>query len=402
MQGKCVYMNPMAETLCEVRLENIALAYETPLLGNSAGREQTASIEHIFARLLPRIRNGEETRHYLQEFGKSVASHQELHCTVADEPLRGKYSLSALEEHPRGRRESAATDYHYYLRRYPLYNQQGQCIAHALQVHDRTEQVRDEKNRSALLSAVSHDLRTPLTTIKVAVTGLLEEGVQWKEEDRKEVLGDIENETDHLTVLVNALVEMSRIEMGALSLDKEWCDIVEIYYGAIGKIERTIGPCAVRLVIQGTLPLVYVDHVQLERVFFYLLENIVHHGSEERRREGEVHLEVVTEQPGASLLRVVLTEQGRGLTAEERERIFSNYTSGTHGTNGLGLAICKGIVEAHQGEINIEAITDGGVRVTVTLPAYPSGVVRRGGEEVRVQEAATGQTEGQRRAGEKE
>ncbi|HEY4389555.1 MAG TPA: GAF domain-containing protein, partial [Ktedonobacteraceae bacterium] len=196
MQGKCVYMNPMAETLCDVRLENMALVYETPLLSSTSRKEHTAKIENIFARLLPRIRNAEEIRQYLQEFGKGMPYQQELQCVVADEPLSEKYSMPAMTERIRGRKESTAADYHYQLRRYPLYNQQGQCIAHALQVHDQTEQVRDEKNRSALLSAVSHDLRTPLTTIKVAVTGLLQEEVQWEEDDRREILQDIENETD--------------------------------------------------------------------------------------------------------------------------------------------------------------------------------------------------------------
>ena len=95
-------------------------------------------------------------------------------------------------------------------------------MANALQVHDITEQVRDEKNKSVLLSSVSHDLRTPLTTIKAAVTGLLQPDVDWDEQTRREILEEIDAEADHLTSLVDAVVEMSRIEMGALVLEKEF------------------------------------------------------------------------------------------------------------------------------------------------------------------------------------
>ena len=106
--------------------------------------------------------------------------------------------------------------------------------------------MRDEKNRSALLSSVSHDLRTPLTTIKAAVTGLLQTGVIWDEQDRRAMLEDIDSETDHLTVLINALVELSRIEMGALILEKEWCDIIEIVHGALPKLHRVLANRPVR------------------------------------------------------------------------------------------------------------------------------------------------------------
>ena len=289
-QGKCVYMNPVAEKLCDSRLEN-------PL---RARRESGAKIESVFARLLPRIRNSEE-------FQALPGRSREKHSVPAGNELyrwslEGMHSSYSLQHKDRssGKREPVGEEYHYQFKRYPLYNQQGHFVAHALQVHDRTEQVRDEKNRSALLSTVSHDLRTPLTTIKVAVTGLLQDDLEWEEEDRKEILQDIERATDHLTILVSALVEMSKIEMGALSLDKEWCNIVEVFYGARKKIERTEEDCTIKLYIevdeQGVLPLVYADHVQLERVFFYLLENAVYYCGEQRAIEVRIGVEEEQEE----------------------------------------------------------------------------------------------------------
>jgi len=236
-----------------------------------------------------------------------------------------------------------------------------------LQVRDVTEQVRDEKNRSALLSAVSHDLRTPLTTIKAAVTGLLQRDVEWEEHDRHAMLEDIDAETDHLTVLVNALVELSRIEMGALVLEKEWCDVTEIVYGALVKVERVLAGRPVSMQLQPHLPLVYVDHVQLERVFYNLLENVAR--SSPQQTEISVKVDVIGESQ--KLLRVQVLDYGYEVPEQERERIFRTFYSPGSESNGLGLAICKGIIEAHQGRIGVETISEGGSCFIFTMPIYP-------------------------------
>src|SRR6266852_335393 len=225
--------------------------------------------------LLPRIRNVDEVLTYLQEFsyvdlamnnGGSVEHNQNvglkdslrtntLRCVVAAEPVlrrlpqlfqgytkeRGPASFKMSHaKMPRNRfsdpktvlLDSAPSDRHYQLVRYALYDSQGQLLANALQIQDVTEQVRDEKNKSVLLSTVSHDLRTPLTTIKAAVTGLLQPDVDWDEQLRREILEDIDDGADHLYKLVDSLIEMSRIDMGALVLEKEWCDLVEIVHNA--------------------------------------------------------------------------------------------------------------------------------------------------------------------------
>ena len=120
-------------------------------------------------------------------------------------------------------------------------------------------------------------MRTPLTTIKAAVTGLLQEDVIWDEQVRQEILRDIDVETDHLTDLVDAIVEMSRIEMGALALEKEWCDVVEVAHGALARLDRVPTAYTIKISAQPQLPLVYADHVHLGRVFYRLLEYAAHH-----------------------------------------------------------------------------------------------------------------------------
>jgi len=249
--------------------------------------------------------------------------------------------------------------------RYPLYNVQGLLVGRALLVHDITAQVRDEKNKASLLAAVSHDLRTPLTTIKAAVSGLMGTNMSWDDATFREVLEDIHAESDHLEVLVTDLIEMSRIEMGALVLEKEWCDILEILYGAVARLESVVGERRVLFHtgagFHSVLPLVYADHVQLERAFFYLMENVAH--DTENIVELQANVEVVDMEAG-EYLRVQIIDCGKGIPVEEWERIFKTfYRPHTHGNgqaygSGLGLAISRGIVDAHFGHMYVEAFLD--------------------------------------------
>lgn len=268
--------------------------------------------------------------------------------------------------------DSAPSDRHYQFVRHTLYNEYGQCFANALHVHDVTEQVRDEKNKAVLLGSVSHDLRTPLTAIKAAVTGLLDPGVAWDEETRHEVLEDIDAEADHLTILVNSLVEMSQIEMGALVLDKEWCDFAEVVHMTLLRCQRLLVDFTVLPGIQPGLPLLYADYVQLERVLRNLLENAARYSPK------QTEIRVLVDSPGPQIpglpealtngVRVRIIDQGPGIPEEERERIFKSFYSLTPQGNGLGLAICRGIIEAHQGRIWVEAATGGGSCFVFVLP----------------------------------
>jgi signal transduction histidine kinase len=390
LNGACIYMNPAAEALCQIRMADMTASY-TQLFTSLYEQERVSTIERVFVKLLPRVRNIKEVRTYLQDFSQGNVYYKELRCALSAEPLPTR---SAEQPGEPGYRElslkGVPSDYHYHFGRYPLQNQAGQLVANVLQVRDVTEQVRDENNRSALLSSVSHDLRTPLTTIKAAVSGLLQRDLEWGEEDRYAVLEDIDIETDHLTVLVNALVELSRIEMGALVLEKEWCDVVEIVYGTLSKMQRQLGDRPIRVCSPPKLPLIYADHLQLARVFSHLLENAARHSPQ--RTEIIIELESDDE-----VLRASVIDHGRGVPEHERERIFTSFYSFGSYDNGLGLAICNGIVNAHQGRIWVEAARQEvtadiqhtgalentpGACFVFTLPINPYTVVHTGLEAV--------------------
>jgi len=371
LHGMCLYMNPGAELLC--------------------GKQRHAAIGgtliDIFSQLLPRIRNRDEVRQYLQEFLQEQFFRQELRCVLAEELVQQSQepdqqiqainrvlslmSNKASDRQAARRVDRTATDQYFQLSRYPIVNAQEAPIALVLQIHDVTEQVRDEKNRSALLSTVSHELRTPLTTIKIAVTGLLQPHMARDAQTLHELLAEVNTEADRLTALVNALVDMSRIEMGALVLEKSWCDIVEILDGALTRQKCLTAGHPLRIHLPPDLPLIYADYAQLEKVFINLIGNAVHRSP----AGGEIAV-VIDADEGAAFpvpaLRIRISDQGQPVSADEQDQLFKTfYGSNGHGL-GLSLAICQGIIEAHQGKIAVEEVIDGRrTCFTFVIPAHP-------------------------------
>ncbi|MBO0794183.1 MAG: hypothetical protein J2P36_24985, partial [Ktedonobacteraceae bacterium] len=373
--GICFYMNGAAELLCDLHMQrHNSPIYSSLLLGHAQARDTAISITSIFEKLYPRIHNLDEVQSYLQDFTQGCMYRQELRCRIALETADST-SVQAQQSYTPLPANAHATDYHYQFIRYPLYNRQGQLEANALQVRDVTQQALNEHNVSTLLSSVSHDLRTPLTTIKAAVTSLLQEDIAWSEQDRHAMLEDIDSETDHLTVLVHSLIELSRIEMGALSLAREWCDVVEVWYGAWHKLERLAAGRTVHLQAQARLPLIYGDHALLERVFYNLIENAL------RRSPGNTSITVFIDSiDKEAQLRVRIIDQGKMIPDNVREKLFVSFQNLRTYGNGLGLAICKGIIHAHQGHIWAELSPDNsaeGACFVFTLPTYKYTIEER-------------------------
>jgi signal transduction histidine kinase/GAF domain-containing protein len=422
LQGNCVYCNRAAEFFCgqSSELENAPAwnhwrAEETAPALFSTFRPQAmpVSLEQVLSPLLPRVRHLNDVLAYLHQFAVNAEENELLgengvplpaflRCTIAAEALPGQAPLAtagrgtwrnwavASSSEPRAiiaspmqqRSQSSPTllldnspsDRHYQLTRHALYDENGQWFANALHVHDVTEQVRDEKNKAVLLASVSHDLRTPLTTIKAAVTGLLQPDVVWDEDVRREILEDIDAEADHLNTLVDALVEMSRIEMGALVLEKEWCDVVELVHSTLMRAQRLLAEFSVKTQIQSPLPLIYADYAQVERALYNLLENAARHSP--RHAQIRVIVDVLAQRalPAglpdnvSRAVRVQVVDQGPGIPIEEHERVFKSLYSMDAQGSGLGLAICRGIVEAHQGRIWVEANEKGGASFVFVLP----------------------------------
>jgi signal transduction histidine kinase/GAF domain-containing protein len=369
-QNVCTYMNPAAEAFCNMHLDEMETAHSARRLNYPSGQGVDLPIEQVLEHVWPYVRNTTEVREYLRHVVHESTAPRDVQCVLLTEAMPpGSPSRSGYIPHV----SALPGDRYYQFTCYPLYNHEKRLAARALQVRDMTQQVREKINIDTLLSSVSHDLRTPLTTIKAATSGLLQTDISWSMQDRLEMLEDIDRETDHLTVLVSALVELSRIKMGALNLEKEWCDIREIVNGAIDKVERILSGREVLVRACTKLPLVHVDHKQIGQVFYNLIENATRRSPE--HAQIEVLLQVVD---GGEKLQAQVIDLGNSVPEPERQRIFeSYYRLRSHGS-GLGLAICKGIIEAHGGDIWVEerrpgneSATPAGACFTFTVPVSP-------------------------------
>jgi two-component system sensor histidine kinase KdpD len=227
-----------------------------------------------------------------------------------------------------------------------------------------------DRLKSAILSSVSHELRTPLSTIKAAATSLRSSGIGWDSQAREDLLSAIDEESDHLNQLVGNLLDMSRLESGALRPQREWNLLSEIVGSVLDRMRRPMEAHDVQVDIPDTLPLVPVDYVQMEQVFTNLLSNSV------KFAPPRTAIGIRAAVEGESLS-VEVSNEGPAVPEEHLPRIFDKFYRITAADRvagtGLGLSICKGIIEAHGGRIWAENRPHGFVfRFTVPL-TWPGG-----------------------------
>lgn len=221
-----------------------------------------------------------------------------------------------------------------------------------------------EETRSAILSAVSHDARTPLAVITGAATTLLDDGDRLDEEQRTDLLRGITEEAARLERLVANVLEMTRLEAGE-QIVKEWVPVEEIIGSALTRLESRLEGRAIATHLP-TAPLrVAVDPVLFEQVVVNLIDNAAKHTPPgtpidvDARAEGDA-------------LAIEVADRGPGIEPSDRLRVFEKFHRGGRDTrgSGLGLAICRGIVRAHGGTIEALARDGGGARLRVVLPSY--------------------------------
>ncbi len=222
---------------------------------------------------------------------------------------------------------------------------------------------RSDELKTALLRAVTHDLRTPLASIKAGASGLRQADATYTDEDRAELLAAIEEEADRLDRLVSNLLDASRLEAGVLTPHKHPQDLGELLTAVVGRLQPLLAGRPVRLAIAPDVPLVPCDYAQIDQVVTNLLENAARHTPPGTL----VHVALTWEDTSA---RVEVADQGPGVPAAERERLFHPFERGRTRAqgSGLGLAIARGLVEAHGGQLWVEEAAGGGARFSFTLP----------------------------------
>jgi len=225
-----------------------------------------------------------------------------------------------------------------------------------------------DRFRSALLSSISHDLKTPLATITGAATSLKEFGERMSAASRRDLLTSIEEEAERLSRFVGNLLDMTRIESGSVEAKADWIDLREVIHQAVERTRKYFPAARIDTSLAAGLPMLKGDSVLLGQVLFNLLDNAIKYGGAEpiavyaRRDGGDVSISV--------------TDLGRGIAEKDLERVFDKFFRGgrksdgrTPGT-GLGLAIARGFVEAMGGTIKAEspAVKKRGTRFILRFP----------------------------------
>jgi two-component system, OmpR family, sensor histidine kinase KdpD len=222
-----------------------------------------------------------------------------------------------------------------------------------------------DRLKSSLLSSVSHELRSPLAAIKASVSSLRSGEIDWNSEARMDLLITVEEEIDHLNILVGNLLDMSRIEAGALNPAKKPNMLREIVNVVTERMKQQTHDYRIEVNVPDELPLVNVDFVQMQQVFTNLLTNSLKYSA-----PGSTIWITARPTHNRQML-VTVTNQSMPIPEDDLERIFDKFhrinpSERTTGS-GLGLSICKGIVEAHAGKIWAENVP-GGVAFNFTIP----------------------------------
>ena len=233
---------------------------------------------------------------------------------------------------------------------------------------------RSEQLKSSLLDAVTHDLRTPLTSIKASVTTLIEDEktktgnqkvanesfLQLDDEGRNEFLEIINEETDRLNQFIEALVGLAKVEAGALHLRKSWSQVEEIVNNAVDRAKNRLSENQILIEIEPQMPAIFVDASSISEVVYTLLDNAAKYSAKKSK------IKVSARRGENGNIEISVEDEGKGVALEMREKVFSKFFRAsetdihtTSGGLGLGLAIARGIIESQGGKIWIEDGRDG-------------------------------------------
>lgn len=225
-----------------------------------------------------------------------------------------------------------------------------------------------ERLRAALLSSISHDLRTPLASIVGSVTSLRTLGDRMSRSDRADLLATIEEEAGRLSRFVSNLLDMTRLEAGAIDIRRDWVDIRDAVASAVERARKAFPKRKVETAIPDKLPLIHGDAALLEQVLFNLLDNAHKYSDQDSTTKVRV-------TAGPAAITLTVSDRGMGIPAEAMEKVFDKFyrVAGSDGRapgTGLGLSICAGIVKGMGGTIKAESpiVNNQGTRIIITLP----------------------------------
>ncbi len=245
--------------------------------------------------------------------------------------------------------------------------QGGVCIAglrSAEEVESAEKRAHTEAVRGALLSAVSHDFRTPLAVITQAATMLRDDGALLSPAQKSEIVVSVCNEAERMDRLIANLLDMTRLTSGEIAMTREWVPCDELIGAALNIVKSKTSELNIQLDVPPHLPLVAVDPSLIEQLLANLFENAVKYAGSRATLE-------ISARQGDNELMIDVADNGPGIPDGSEERIFERFyraAPSQSGGTGLGLAICRAIIEIHQGQINASNRPAGGAVFRVTIP----------------------------------
>ncbi|HEV8670011.1 MAG TPA: DUF4118 domain-containing protein [Candidatus Limnocylindria bacterium] len=232
---------------------------------------------------------------------------------------------------------------------------------------------RADELKNALLGAVSHDLRTPLASIVASAGSLRQTDVRWTDEERESFLSDIEHEARRLSRIVGNLLDLSRMESGTLHPERSWYDLTALIDDVVGRLLPLTHDHPVEVRVPEDLAPISLDYVEIDQVLSNLIENAAHH-----TKPGTPISISAAIEGGEAVVEVA--DGGPGVPQDALDRVFEPFFRGPAGGSprgtGLGLAVARGLVEAHGGRISVRNRPEGGAVFTFTLPIEQPGSAR--------------------------
>jgi signal transduction histidine kinase len=220
-----------------------------------------------------------------------------------------------------------------------------------------------DRSGIAIISTVSHELRSPLTSVKGYVSLMLNRWDRIEDDKKREMLAQVHHDADRVTRLVTELLDISRLESGRLVLRRQMVDLAALATAVVEKVRMSYADLDCTVAVEPAVPQVYADPDKLEQVLTNLVENAAKYGSPTGM--------AVTAHVAGEVVSVSVSDQGEGIPHVDLPRVFTKFFRRDHGRptgTGLGLWISRGLVEAHGGELTATSPAGEGATFTFTLP----------------------------------
>jgi two-component system sensor histidine kinase KdpD len=232
----------------------------------------------------------------------------------------------------------------------------------------KEEKAHTVKLYNTLLNSLSHELRTPIAAIIGATDNLLMNDLRLTPHHKNELLGVISKAAFRLNQQVENLLNMSRLESGFIQPKKDWCDISEVVYSVVKRLEDNNIQQSLNINISHGIPLVKSDKGMLEQIIY----NLVNNASQYTEPGSTISITALCDN---DVLKLIIADDGKGFPTEEINKVFEKFYRVNHsktGGTGLGLSIVKGFTEALKGKVSLENISTGGAKFTIQIPAETS------------------------------